>query len=296
MNNWYDNIKDPSWPETIDAEEIKKLPANISQEIITRILLPLLDSKSDITDLEIIRLPYSDTCNRDYKNVNYNPQCRKTFKINDVTVYYDDELDGGGTNFGHDFTPVIKLLYPNKTFNNCLEWCAGPGFIGFGLLANDICKNLYLAEIFKPAIQCCNKTIACLPLRFADRLIETIHLSSVSEIAPDKMFDLVVASPPFFNRSDKIYGARVLSVNNSLPSHRLTTDTNWNIHRDFYKNVKKHLSKDGIILLQEEMWHSGPDTFHDMIHESGLEITDCFHTSIRRDIYYLEVRHLQDKI
>ena len=53
--------------------------------------------------------------------------------LNGIRVNYLHRLDGGGTAFGQDYIPYL----PNRGMPRqarTIEWCAGPGFIGFSLL------------------------------------------------------------------------------------------------------------------------------------------------------------------
>ena len=67
-----------------------------------------------------------------------------------VKVYYTKELDGGGAGFGQDYIDFIRGNFPPQ--KRIFEWCAGPGFIGFSLLAHGLCKTLCLADINPLAI------------------------------------------------------------------------------------------------------------------------------------------------
>ena len=57
------------------------------------------------------------------------------YKTNNIGIHYTEETNGGGSFFLLDYIDYFSEHYPNKTFNHALEWCAGPGFIGFGVLA-----------------------------------------------------------------------------------------------------------------------------------------------------------------
>ena len=39
-----------------------------------------------------------------------------------------------------------------------MEWCSGPGFIGYGMMACNICDRLTLLDKFEPAIKVAEKT------------------------------------------------------------------------------------------------------------------------------------------
>jgi methylase of polypeptide subunit release factors len=233
---------------------------------------------------DIFLHPLTAKNHMNYKSIDTIPMLEPEFKVNDIQVWCDGEMDGGGLNFGQEYVPVIKTLYPGKRFNNCLEWCAGPGFIGFALLSYDLIHNLYLAEIFKPAVLACEKTITHLPEKYRDRTIKPMHLDTVADIPVDTKFDLIVANPPHWNWAVAPYVAEYFS-------DRINADNDWKIHQNFFENIKKNLAQDGVILLQEAAWASGPETFRGMIESNGLKISRCFHTEEFMNYWYLEVCH-----
>ena len=58
-----------------------------------------------------------------------------------VRVSYKRHLDGGGSTFGQDFVPLLQKRGMPKV-HRAFEWCAGPGFIGFSLLAHGLRHTL----------------------------------------------------------------------------------------------------------------------------------------------------------
>jgi hypothetical protein len=41
----------------------------------------------------------------------------KIFKTNDIEVYYENDLDGGGTSFGQEYIKIIRYLYNKLIYN-----------------------------------------------------------------------------------------------------------------------------------------------------------------------------------
>ena len=76
-----------------------------------------------------------------------------------VRVSYKLHLDGGGSTFGQDFVPLLRRRGMPKVAR-AFEWCAGPGFIGFSLLAQGLCDTLCLADVNPEAIAACQRSIA----------------------------------------------------------------------------------------------------------------------------------------
>lgn len=204
-----------------------------------------------------------------------------------ITVFYDSWMDGGGTWFGADYVDVIRHHYPGQTFSRCHEWCSGPGFIGFELLDHGICSSLCLLDIYAPAIVRAQETAAYPPNQCQD-LVAAYSASSVAALPLTEQFDLVVANPPHF-----------LECPGDDTIQRIKVDANWAAHRDFFYNIKHHLTPDGVVLLQENQagsLHREQDFAAD-IESAGLKITKVFDSSRyytpndHTQIYYIELRH-----
>jgi tRNA1(Val) A37 N6-methylase TrmN6 len=212
------------------------------------------------------------------------------FKTNDIEVFYEDHMDGGGASFGQEYIQVIKNRY-NKKFNNCLEWCSGPGFIGFSLLSNNLCNNISFLEFYKPAINYLEYTKKN-NKKYSDK-IKIFHSNSVKKIPKEEKYDLIVGNPPHFASDLNFLTSQTPSeaIGNTT---RISVDINWNTHKDFFKRIKKNLSKDGVILLQENRYGSNVQTFMNFIESYDLQVTDAFfHENSKYDkiFYYLEIKH-----
>lgn len=198
---------------------------------------------------------------------------------NKFTIFYIEELNGGGMGFGTEYPDIIKRLYPNKIFNHCLDWCSGPGFIGLEILDQGLCKQLSLVDIYQPAIDHAQYTISHNNLQNA---VTTYCAGDIGTL-PNVKFDLVVANPPHYD------------VDHEHPSKRIMDDPNWDIHRNFYNKISNYLTDDGVILIQENMDGSKPEHFTEMIESNNLEIIDVikspawFEESTHLMIYYIQI-------
>lgn len=203
-----------------------------------------------------------------------------------IDVHYDSSLDGGGTWFGQEYIDVVRARYPARRFRHCFEWCAGPGYIGFGLLAHDLCERLFLSDLYPLAIESIQDTVRSnchdLENRVAWRLSDRIA------DLPDHQFDLVVANPPHY-----------LECPGDDDYQRIAVDPNWRAHREFFENIGQRLADDGVILLQENQAGSiqGVEEFREMIESNGLAITEVIqspgywhHPGPWCQIYYIEIR------
>ena len=172
-----------------------------------------------------------------------------------IRVHYKRHLDGGGRSFGQGFIPFLQAHnMPRQP--RVFEWCAGPGFIGFSLLAHGLCDKLCLADINPEAVAACRRTIADNGLSGQVSVYQSDNLAS---IPATERWDLVVANPPHFD-DDEYRG--------ELRTH----DPGWRIHREFFRTVTPFLQPGGVIVLQENNSGSTAETFRGMIEEAGLKI------------------------
>lgn len=216
---------------------------------------------------------------QDTRVLEYN----RSFMADKIEIQYNDEMDGGGTTFGQRYRHVLAELYPNKTFENCYEWCSGPGFIGFDLLSRNFCEKLYLSDIFKPAIRTIARTVRINKEHCENRVFFS-HSQTISDLPQDWKFDLVVSNPPHWNQNS---GQMITKIHYN---YRVTSDLDWRIHQEFFDNIKNHLNPGAVILLQEHSYGSGPDLFKTMIENNGMSINDCYWESNNPDFYYLEIK------
>jgi methylase of polypeptide subunit release factors len=207
-----------------------------------------------------------------------------------ITVFYGSEMEGGGSWFGQDYLGVLRDRYPNRRFQNCFEWCSGPGFIGFSLMDHGIVEHLTLADLYAPAIhEAVAKTVNHNQL---GQLVNTYVTHTIKTLPNAEIFDLVVANPPHY-----------LECPGDDNYQRIAVDREWAAHRDFYQHIQHHLAEDGVILIQENHAGSlrGVNEFWDMIHDNGLEITGYFTSNRYWDtdgpvqIYYIESRRRKAK-
>jgi len=189
-----------------------------------------------------------------------------------IKVYYTKELDGGGAGFGQDYIDFIRKNFPPQ--ERIFEWCSGPGFIGFSLLAHGLCKTLCLADINPLAIQACSKTIRLNNLESK----VTVYLSdNLKDIPSSEKWNLVVGNPPHFNRvCTKKRSPEIIFL-----------DKDWALHRQFYKDVGKFLKQNGTLLIQENSLRSSVESFREMIESNGFSIVDTPICKLDSRYYYI---------
>lgn len=178
-------------------------------------------------------------------------------RYKNLKVAYLPHLDGGGQGFGQSFLPVVRTLFGKV--GRVFEFCAGPGFIGFSLLAHGLCESLCVADINSDAIAAARETVR------RNRLKDcvSVYLSDgLNDIPSSEKWDLVVSNPPHFR--DAYEG--------SLRHH----DPEWALHRHFYANVGRFLTSTASVLVQENYQGSNEQDFRAMISAAGLGYLGAF--------------------
>src|SRR5258708_14423079 len=108
-----------------------------------------------------------------------------------IDIYYSAEVDGGGISFAHDYVAGVRQSFGRV--ERCFEWCAGPGFIGFALLAHGLCHSLCLADINPKAVAACQETVRRNHLK--DHV--TVYLSHfLVQIPTTEQWHLLVGNQP----------------------------------------------------------------------------------------------------
>jgi methylase of polypeptide subunit release factors len=199
-----------------------------------------------------------------------------------LRVSYKRHLDGGGSTFGQDFIPLLRARRMPKA-ERAFEWCAGPGFIGFSLLAHGLCEALCLADINPEAVAACRRTVVRNRL---EKHVNVYQSDNLRDIPAAEQWDLVVSNPPHF--LDEGLG------------HLRYHDPDWRAHRDFFGSIARHLKPSGVIVLQENNRGSTVDMFRQMITEAGLQIAfveGCAPEQTPRDhMYYIGIMRAGDLV
>lgn len=191
-----------------------------------------------------------------------------------IDVCYLERHDGGGITLEEDFAACVKQHIGRV--DRLFEWCAGPGFIGYSLLGQDLCNSLCLADINPEVVEACKATVQRNHLE--NRV--TVYLSDCLDSIPEtEQWDLVVGNPPHCNtpRPYAHFGSRMLYL-----------DEEWATHDKFYRQVGGHLKENGNVLFIEHASFSQPGIFQNMIKKSGLTFTGIHSTRLPSRLYYIQ--------
>jgi len=175
---------------------------------------------------------------------------------NNIDVNYVWRLNGGGILLTYEFAHIVSQKIGKV--HHAFEYCAGPGFIGFNLLANGLCDKLTLSDINPDAIKAIRQTIEDNNLQDKVSVYESDCLMDIPE---HEQWDLVVGNPPWDLRTNNKKNIRVCDI--SQRAHKL-----------FFRDIKKFLKPNGSILFVEGHEYSKISSFKNMIENNGLEVID----------------------
>ena len=225
------------------------------------------------------------------------------FRVEGLDIFYTPETNGGGDHFFPEYYDLVAEFYGRV--GHLMEWCSGPGFLGYGMMACNICDHLTLLDKFKPAVDIAKKTAENSFVKHGLDFVDTetiyhrivfprtkVYHSDNCSVLSDHKIDLVIGNPPHFeNEEDAIKSLSKMGspvFNDHLRD--IILDPNWKAHRDLFKQLSTRLSDDGTICLQLHSGGSSPETFKPMVEESGMKITATLQSKQYDDIYYMEVK------
>jgi methylase of polypeptide subunit release factors len=178
----------------------------------------------------------------------------------DIRVSYLPNLDGGGMDFGQEFVWVLEEKFGRV--GHLYEFCAGPGFIGFSLLAHGLCDRLTLADINPEAVEACRTTVKENGL---ESKVSVYQSDCLDDIPASEKWDLVVSNPPHWRSGEDAY----------VRDMRMW-DPDLRIHQKFYRSIRPHLKPGGAILMQENGSATKAADFAQMIEGNGMVLEQEF--------------------
>ena len=184
------------------------------------------------------------------------------------TILYNENVDIDGFRSRNDIANLIKRVGKKPTYNRAHEWCCGHGAIGFKLLEDDICTQLVLTDIFQPAIQGCDLTVATNKLH---NHVTTYCTNTLTSLPDVEKWDLFVANPPWRSEITSDIFPR------SADEKRKMYDVNWDLHNHMWNSIGKYLTDDAEIFLFEDTRYSSPDTWSEQIDKLGYQIINTYY-------------------
>jgi hypothetical protein len=284
MTQWqqfYQSIRDASWPDCATENEFDQLPAEVQHEIL-HVHNGQAYVRPNHSDFEFLE-PGQSLHQGNYHS-SQAPVCDLRFAAaSDFAVHYAIGQAGGGEQQGQNYARVLRFLYPGRTFDHCLEWCSGPGFVGFRLLSDGICRNLTLQDVYQPALRAAEQTWQHRPARLASAQLHVVATDTIQSMPANLTFDLVVANPPNYDNP---------WLDLDCPDQiRITQDVGWRIHQEFFTNIGARLHRDGRVVLIKAIESGSVDTYMPWITQGGLQVVRVFRERIAPGWYYMELKH-----
>lgn len=118
---------------------------------------------------------------------------------NGLVVFHRADLYGGGLRHGQNVLRVL-LEFGLRPCERLFEFCAGPGYIGYFLLAHGVCQGLTLADVNPSAVEVAKQTAK---FNRIEHLVNTYQSDVLDQIPKEEKWDLVVANPPGFSPTNE---------------------------------------------------------------------------------------------
>jgi len=188
-------------------------------------------------------------------------------------IYYETELDGGGSIFGIN---AMESIQSKLSIGKVLEMFSGPAFMGFYLKFNGIAEELYLSDINLENEKCIDKTIKENNLKN----VKFIHSDIFDSFDEKIKFDTIVCNPPHF-KTPRPWGYK------EKFEKIISLDEDMHIHKKFLKDVKNYMHENTKLVLIEHPHGITLDDIKELIGNSFyVEYTETSRYGWIRNIEY----------
>ena len=183
---------------------------------------------------------------------------------NGLLVFDREDLNGGGLWHAQNYSRALLDLGVGPC-ERVFDFCSGPGYIGYHLLASGYCKTLAMSDISQAATDAARHTAA---YNRIEDIVSVYTSDALDQIPESEKWDLVVSNFPAPEQD--------MALSSKIIDH----DVLGKLHRRFYNSVKKFMKPGGLMLALNTREHSTPEYFRSMIEEGGGQIVQSM---IQRD-------------
>lgn len=194
------------------------------------------------------------------------PEFEPVVTFHGLLIFDREDLHGGGVWWAQEFARALIHFGIGKC-QRIFDFCAGPGYIGYFLLASGYCETLAMADIDPEAMAAARFTAR---YNGIENLVALYTSDVLEQIPATEKWDLVVQYPPFL----KPEGPQTKTV--------LEYDQTGTLPARFYTSVKKFMRPGGLVLSLLGTGDSTPEYFRPMIEAGGGKIKD---TLVCKDLH-----------
>ena len=189
----------------------------------------------------------------------------------DIQLQSPAHLEGGGILYKDDFVNTIRQT-GKPSYTRAFEWCSGHGVIGFELLGHGLCEHVVFSDYYDVAIDNCYQTAKTNNI---DDQVTGYISSTINGLPESELWDLVVGNPPWnFSKQKALDGLGKEFNPDNIPNMlRILVDDDYNIHREFFRNIRSHLTDDADVYIIEG---SRDPAFIIMALQGGLQLKNIY--------------------
>ena len=186
-----------------------------------------------------------------------------------LLVFDREDLNGGGLWQAQNYSRAL-LEFGVGPCKRIFDFCAGPGYVGYYLLASGYCKTLAMADINPAATDVARYTAE---YNRIEEIVSIYTSDALQQIPESEKWDLVVGNMP------------IPAKDAALSGNIIDYDVQGTLHSRFYGSVRKFMKPGGLILTLNTRKDSSPESFRPMIEDGGGEIAQ---TLIQKDFRGVE--------
>jgi methylase of polypeptide subunit release factors len=177
-------------------------------------------------------------------------------------------LSGGGQYFKDDFVRVVKE-YGKKKYKRGFEWCCGFGIIGYEILGLGITEHMAFSDYYDNAVYDIRDTAKNNNI---EHCVSSYITPTIVGIPDSEIWDLVIGNPPHAFTDIETSRQSLPPDSRVEDTLRTLVDDGMEIHKEFFLNIRKHLTADADVFLYEPEFWFYENTFKELAASGGLYI------------------------
>lgn len=167
-----------------------------------------------------------------------------------LNLCVQSHTDGGGFLAMSSFMDVVRSAGRDR-YQHALEWCSGPGILGFELLGQKLCQHWTFQDLYPLAIDLVKETAR---LNNIESQVLAVLADSIQSIPSTDKWDLVIGNPPHAWDLENVKQSlkeQMIPENVAANLCRVVVDDNMNAHKEFFSNISPRLTSDADLFIVE---------------------------------------------